>query len=360
MDRIGIKTFVAIIIMAITFSLTGCVTTGPQFTIPDPPPSGQSIVYFYRANELLTNATSPGLLHNNKKVLSLMVSGGFWKYTIKPGVHVFEPQQFGLYKKESLTLTNDRPGQTYYVEMVLNIGYIGLKLRSKLVGLTGIADCHELNAKSNDNVTDPKVSKSARTKSLSHGSSTIHVATSPENSRIRIMNIRPKFHQGIEVVPGKYHVEVSADGYYTKSRWVTLSKGEAGNFNFTLDKKNEQIAKTPTIKKKVANTRIKDPRIAEIAQMLASDNPVTKRNAAKTIRKNYPGQEQLLELAGQELEKGHNTLLHDRNHVDAMAWLCKAIGASGSPDYREFLVQIANQTQSRKIKKYALQNAELL
>ena len=51
----------------------------------------------------------------------------------------------------------------------------------------------------------------------------IFVQTTPPNSRIRILNIGPKFYQGMELKPGRYHVEVSAPGYMTQKRWVKLS-----------------------------------------------------------------------------------------------------------------------------------------
>lgn len=138
--------FAKAVVLVALLSLFGCVSSGPKFTKPEAPPSGQSIVYFYRANNFITNTTSPAITHNDKKVLSLMVSGGFWKYYIAPGDHVFKPQQFGLFKKDILTLTNDKPGKTYYVEMVVNIGYIGLQARSESVGRAGISECYELNS----------------------------------------------------------------------------------------------------------------------------------------------------------------------------------------------------------------------
>ncbi len=380
----------AAVILAITFSLTGCLSSGPQFTKPEAPSSAQSIVYFYRTNHFLTNATAPGVIHNGKKVLSFMVSGGFWKYYINPGVHLFEPQQLGIYKREALTLTNDKPGQTYYVEVVVRVGYIGFKHRSEAIGLAGISECYKIDSPSNrqsaPSTEEPlktEISTKTRTEVppatlpkteapqvSANGPASIHVATHPDNARVRIMNIKPKFHQGIELKPGKYHMEISARGYITKSKWVTLSKGETLNLDFTLLTIADKTISTPQVQpvKKAAiahtnapnNPKITDPKIAEIAQMLGSKNPVLKRNAAKLIIRNYPDQPQLLELAGQELEKGHNTLLTNRNHVDAMAWLCKAIGTSGDPGYKTFLMKIANQTQNRKIKNYALQNANLL
>ncbi len=53
----------------------------------------------------------------------------------------------------------------------------------------------------------------------------LYVETLPENSRIKILNIHPKFYQGIELMPNTYHIEVSAVGYVTEKKWVTISSG---------------------------------------------------------------------------------------------------------------------------------------
>ncbi|OQY43753.1 MAG: hypothetical protein B6240_11770 [Desulfobacteraceae bacterium 4572_87] len=54
----------------------------------------------------------------------------------------------------------------------------------------------------------------------------LYVETTPEDARVRILNIGPKFYQGMDLDPGRYHVEVSKEGYETDRRWVTLSAGE--------------------------------------------------------------------------------------------------------------------------------------
>jgi formylglycine-generating enzyme required for sulfatase activity len=60
------------------------------------------------------------------------------------------------------------------------------------------------------------------------------VDTDPDDARIRILNIKQTFYQGMELEPGKYHVEVSADGYEKKSMWVTLDAGEDKSLNIRL------------------------------------------------------------------------------------------------------------------------------
>jgi|TARA_B100002003_G_scaffold247557_1_gene279347 hypothetical protein len=66
----------------------------------------------------------------------------------------------------------------------------------------------------------------------------IYVDTQPEDTRIKILNIGPAFYQGIKLETGRYHVEVSADGYETKKLWVTLAAGE----DKTLDIRLKRVA----------------------------------------------------------------------------------------------------------------------
>ena len=50
------------------------------------------------------------------------------------------------------------------------------------------------------------------------------VITSPDDARIRIMNIKPKYQAGIELDEGKYDIEITKDGYLTYRKWVTVDK----------------------------------------------------------------------------------------------------------------------------------------
>jgi len=62
----------------------------------------------------------------------------------------------------------------------------------------------------------------------------LFVETEPEDGNVRITNIAQKFYQGIELESGRYHVEVTADGYQKKSMWVTLDSGEDKSLNIRL------------------------------------------------------------------------------------------------------------------------------
>ena len=62
----------------------------------------------------------------------------------------------------------------------------------------------------------------------------LSVVTTPGDARVRILNIRPAFSQGMALAPGRYHVEVSAEGFKTETRWVTLAAGEEGKVSIGL------------------------------------------------------------------------------------------------------------------------------
>ena len=64
----------------------------------------------------------------------------------------------------------------------------------------------------------------------------LYVHTSPSGARIRILNIRPRFYQGMDLGPGKYHVEASAAGYDTRKVWIPLTAGERKQVDIQLDK----------------------------------------------------------------------------------------------------------------------------
>ncbi|TKB53015.1 hypothetical protein [Ferrimonas aestuarii] len=53
--------------------------------------------------------------------------------------------------------------------------------------------------------------------------SPLYVRTFPENAKIEVLNITPRFVQGIALPTGKYLVQVSATGYNTSNRWIELA-----------------------------------------------------------------------------------------------------------------------------------------
>ena len=85
--------------------------------------------------------------------------------------------------------------------------------------------------------------------------SKLFVEVEPRDARVRILNIRPKFHQGIALDPGSYRLNVSAPGYMTRDQWIKLSTGEKKHVNIKLSpfqKPVETFHSTPKPTPKVA------------------------------------------------------------------------------------------------------------
>lgn len=79
----------------------------------------------------------------------------------------------------------------------------------------------------------------------------LFVDTTPPGSRIRILNIGPKFYQGMELKPGRYHVETFKQGYETKKMWVQLDAEEDKKVEIRL----EQLQTSIQPKSTATNTR---------------------------------------------------------------------------------------------------------
>jgi formylglycine-generating enzyme required for sulfatase activity len=63
----------------------------------------------------------------------------------------------------------------------------------------------------------------------------LYVRPEPGDARVRIMNIKPPYHDGIELPPGRYEIEVSAEGHDSKTQWIRLASGEDRHLSVELD-----------------------------------------------------------------------------------------------------------------------------
>ncbi|WGL17274.1 bifunctional serine/threonine-protein kinase/formylglycine-generating enzyme family protein [Microbulbifer bruguierae] len=62
------------------------------------------------------------------------------------------------------------------------------------------------------------------------------VSAKPEDARIRIMNIVPRYSPGIALEPGRYDIEVSKPGYSTVRRWIEIGSADV-NLAVQLERK---------------------------------------------------------------------------------------------------------------------------
>jgi hypothetical protein len=53
----------------------------------------------------------------------------------------------------------------------------------------------------------------------------LFVDAEPEDARVRILNIQPRYERGMELEAGRYRIQVDAPGCETRTEWVDLSPG---------------------------------------------------------------------------------------------------------------------------------------
>lgn len=63
----------------------------------------------------------------------------------------------------------------------------------------------------------------------------LRVEPTPENARVRILNIVERYYPGIPLLPGRYHIETSYEGYDTQTQWIEI-EDEAVNLDVHLRK----------------------------------------------------------------------------------------------------------------------------
>ena len=99
--------------------------------------------------------------------------------------------------------------------------------------------------------------------------------------------------------------------------------------------------------------------INRFMQGLDSSSQVQRVDAAKRISR-AGLQDQVLYAKVAGLLKAGYLQPYEKNHTDEMAWLCKALAASGDSHYRQLLDEVASSSPSPKLQRYAKQSAELL
>lgn len=70
----------------------------------------------------------------------------------------------------------------------------------------------------------------------------LYIDAEPKASRIRVLNIKPKFYQGMRLRKGKYLIEVSAEGYKAEKTWIRLEEGEEKRIAVSLVKSHAAIS----------------------------------------------------------------------------------------------------------------------
>ncbi len=377
-------------LVCLSIFLVSCTAgLGPKFSQPIAPETDKAIIYVYRARVAMTGHELPGVKMNGEKIVKMLPEVSYFPMSVTPGVYEFSPQLFGIYKTTTATI-NAQPGQTYFVQLKVKFGHLELLEANQDEAMAYMATCymikpgyvldsrviknHQSSANSGKKLpstvaaqAQPQIQATASSNNLKtptqHATfSRLYVISEPEDARIRIMNIGPKFQQGIKLNPGQYHVEVTAPGYGKYTEWISLGKGENRSLHVNLTpkitssplKQPVQITNTPS-KRVVAIEAPADlsPEEKRYAQMLVSNSPANIRIAAKNIYYRYSYNTYLTNLAEQSLLENYDIGSAGKIHIDAMAWLCKALAQSGDTRFVATLSTVAETSSNRKLRGYA-------
>lgn len=180
---------------------------------------------------------------------------------------------------------------------------------------------------------------------------------------IRITAVQRKISEGvvIEEIGG----EIIEYGDYVKSMnelstqnisaAPVAAKQEKPAYNAApIESSREQVALAPKKKKVSARPQSSlSPEVQSYLEMLKGDDTRQVRWAAKKLYKTQPYESEMLSEVNRVLLQGYNAKLDDKNHIDAMAWLCKLLANSKNQKYKATVQEVIDKTESSKIKRHA-------
>lgn len=114
---------------------------------------------------------------------------------------------------------------------------------------------------------------------------------------------------------------------------------------------NEYARWNPEISAGLGNLTGRAAERKRVENMLNSQQFDLLRLGAKLAYKNYTHDEGVMNLVEKQLLQYYETT-GDKVFVDAMGHLCKALGGSGNPAYRETMEKVANAAAEKKVRKY--------
>ncbi len=139
---------------------------------------------------------------------------------LAPGVHRIEASRTGyLATRRQVEIV---PGKDLRITITLQ------RIKQLPVD-TGIGDRQKLQVKKKQADRQNKKTVTATKPATSR----LTVLPDPWNAQIKILNITPVYHPGMELPPGRYHLEVSHSAYQTLYKWIDLPAHDK-TFSITL------------------------------------------------------------------------------------------------------------------------------
>ena len=87
-------------------------------------------------------------------------------------------------------------------------------------------------------------------------------------------------------------------------------------------------------------------------KMFANGGPSSMRSAAESIYNTGNTDQDVLDAAAETLAQNYRKNPTSETYADAMAWLCRALGNSSNARYKAVVEEVANNAESRKLKKH--------
>ncbi len=165
-----------------------------------------------------------------------------------------------------------------------------------------------------------------------------------ETGKVKVVSVRGKISQGTIIKESK--TDKIGYGHLVKSVRGPLKPIPVTNVYRAPAKVSVRAAAKPKRAKtsSVAQTYIKQ---------IKSGNAVSQRDASKRIIRARMFDTKVTDAVEAALRKGYKINGRDRNHVDAMSWMCKVLGASGNSKYKKVLKLVADEGSGRKLRGYA-------
>ncbi|MFY8328039.1 hypothetical protein [Pseudoalteromonas sp. ZZD1] len=76
------------------------------------------------------------------------------------------------------------------------------------------------------------------------------------------------------------------------------------------------------------------------------------KTASKSLVSNHNNNSELLDILAQYVSDNYESA-STNNEIDTMAWACRALGETGTSRYKELLTLVMNNSQNKKLRKYA-------
>ncbi len=104
----------------------------------------------------------------------------------------------------------------------------------------------------------------------------LYVSATPSDAQIRILNIEPRYAEGMELEPGRYHLEVSRNNFHTASRWVELKADEKLKVEVALvEVEKEPLPPKEIIKEVIREKIVVKEVIVEVPKEIIVEVPVS-------------------------------------------------------------------------------------